>query len=327
MKVEIKLLRDNAKIPEYATEGSAACDLASAAEEDIVILPRETKLVPTGIAVGISDKGVVALIYARSGISVKRGLAPANCVGVIDSDYRGEIFVPLRNNSPTEQSVKPGERIAQLMFTPVLTADFCQVDELNDTARGIGGFGSTGKAEYSILTELKREERPEMLKILNASFPESERRTDEKQLALFDDPRYRVLAVRSDGSLAGFMAYWELGDIVFYEHFAVKEELRGAGIGRRALKELLAMHEGKRVVLECEERDLNDIAARRVRFYESLGFAVNDQLYKQPPYTAGGEWLRLHLLSHGSTLQDDEFSDIKTLLYDKIYGIREKTEN
>jgi dUTP pyrophosphatase len=110
----------------------------------VIVGAGETRLVRTGIALEIPE-GYVGLIYARSGISVKRGLAPANKVGVIDSDYRGEIMVALYNQSGKEQTVADGERIAQIVFTPYVAADFCVVDELDSTERGEGGFGSTGR--------------------------------------------------------------------------------------------------------------------------------------------------------------------------------------
>lgn len=324
MKIELKLVRANAKIPQYATSGAAACDLSSAADEDISLKPGEVKLIPTGIAIAIPDKSAVALIYARSGMSVKRGLAPANCVGVIDSDYRGEIFVPLRNNSSVEQTVAVGERIAQLMLTPVITAEFERVGELDPTARGEGGFGSTGNAEYSLLSELCREERSSMLDILEESFPESERRDREKQAALFEDSDYHSLAIRVDGVLVGFMAYWTLDDVIYCEHFAIKSDRRGGGLGRRAMKELLSMHEGKKIVLECEHKEFGSVAQRRIGFYESLGFVVNDQPYKQPPYKSGMDWVKMHVLSYGGSLGDGDFSRIKKLLYGRIYGVDER---
>lgn len=143
MKIKIKKLRENAVVPQYATEGSAACDLCYAGDIDEVIKPGETKLIGTGIAIA-AEKGTVALIFARSGLATKCGIAPANCVGVIDSDYRGEIKVPLRNNSDREFKISNGDRIAQLMFTPFYKVDFDLCSKLDETERGCGGFGSTG---------------------------------------------------------------------------------------------------------------------------------------------------------------------------------------
>lgn len=144
-KVKIKKLRNDACVPEYATAGAAACDLCYAGDGVISLKPNETKLVPTGIAISMQDNTAAALIYARSGLASNHGIAPANCVGVIDSDYRGEIKVPLRNNSDTEFFISPKDRIAQLIFTPIYGAIFEECDELDKTCRGEGGFGSTGK--------------------------------------------------------------------------------------------------------------------------------------------------------------------------------------
>lgn len=142
--VNIKKLHAQAVIPTYGSEYSAGADLYACIEEDMIIQPGETRLVPTGLAMEI-PVGFAGLIYARSGLATKRGLAPANKVGVIDSDYRGEILVSLYNHSPEAQMVTSGERIAQLVLTPVLAVRFCEVDELCATQRGGGGFGSTGK--------------------------------------------------------------------------------------------------------------------------------------------------------------------------------------
>ena len=143
-KVNIKKLNDKAVIPTYGSPFSAGADLYACEECDVTVAAGETRLVHTGISMEIPE-GYVGLIYARSGISVKRGLAPANKVGVIDSDYRGEIMVALYNQSGKAQIVASGERIAQIVFTPYVGADFFEVDELCDTERGEGGFGSTGR--------------------------------------------------------------------------------------------------------------------------------------------------------------------------------------
>ena len=142
--VKIKKLNEKAVIPTYGSPFSAGADLYACEGGEVIIGAGETRLVRTGIALEIPE-GYVGLIYARSGISVKRGLAPANKVGVIDSDYRGEIMVALYNQSGKEQTVADGERIAQIVFTPYVAADFCVVDELDSTDRGEGGFGSTGR--------------------------------------------------------------------------------------------------------------------------------------------------------------------------------------
>ena len=143
--VKIKKVRENAIIPKYATSGSAACDLCYCGEEDLLIPAGKTVAVPTGIAISFGRCDVVALLYARSGIAIKMGIAPANCVGVIDSDYRGEILAGLHNHSDNDYVVTPGDRVAQLMFAPVYTAEFEETESLDETERNDGGFGSTGK--------------------------------------------------------------------------------------------------------------------------------------------------------------------------------------
>ena len=143
-KMKIKKLNDSAIMPTYGSEFSAGADLYACEGGEVVIGAGETRLIHTGIALEIPS-GYVGLIYARSGLATKRGLAPANKVGVIDSDYRGEIMVALYNQSGKEQSICDGERIAQIVFTPYATAEFELCDELEDTARGDGGFGSTGR--------------------------------------------------------------------------------------------------------------------------------------------------------------------------------------
>lgn len=142
--IAVKKLRENALLPTYGSAGAAGADLYACVEEKVSIAPGQTLFVPTGIALEV-PKGCAGLIYARSSMGAKRGLAPANKVGVIDSDYRGEIMVALHNHSASAQEIAPGERIAQLLITPVLTPQYEQVEELTDTARGAGGFGSTGK--------------------------------------------------------------------------------------------------------------------------------------------------------------------------------------
>ena len=141
--VNIKKLRENAVIPTYGSQFAAGADLYACLEEDLTIEPSETKLVPTGIAAEI-PVGYAGLIYARSGIASKRGLAPANKVGVVDADYRGEIMVALHNHSDKPQTIARDERIAQLVIAPFLAVEFNEVDDLQDTVRGAGGFGSTG---------------------------------------------------------------------------------------------------------------------------------------------------------------------------------------
>lgn len=131
--------------PFYATPGAAAMDLHACVEETVVIPAGERRVIPTGIAIALPSCDYVALVFARSGLGIKHGVAPANCVGVIDSDYRGEILVGLQNSGSSDYAVQPGDRIAQLMVTPVVQAQITLVEELDDTARGSGRFGSTGK--------------------------------------------------------------------------------------------------------------------------------------------------------------------------------------
>ena len=144
MKINIKKLSENAIVPTYGSLGAAGADLYALLSDTLTIKPGETVLVGTGIAMEIPE-GFVGLIFARIGLSTKKGLAPANKVGVIDSDYRGEIKVPLYNQSGSVQTIEKGERIAQMVITPFISADFTEVDELDDTLRGAEGFGSTGR--------------------------------------------------------------------------------------------------------------------------------------------------------------------------------------
>ena len=143
MKVRLKKLDERAAVPTYGSEYSAGADLYACLAEDLTIGAGETVLVHTGIAMEIPE-GYVGLIYARSGMATKRGLAPANKVGVIDSDYRGEIMVALHNHGAVLQTIEHGERIAQMVIAPFLKADYEVAEELEDTVRGAGGFGSTG---------------------------------------------------------------------------------------------------------------------------------------------------------------------------------------
>ena len=142
-KIKVKKLNEKAVLPTYGSEYAAGADLYACLDEAVMINPGETYMVHTGLAMEI-PAGYAGLIYPRSGLASKRGLAPANKVGVVDPDYRGEFMVALHNHSLTAQTIEPGERIAQLVITPYITADFEVTDELDDTVRGAGGFGSTG---------------------------------------------------------------------------------------------------------------------------------------------------------------------------------------
>lgn len=142
--ISVKKLRSAAQLPTYGSGGAGGADLYACLDTEVVIAPGETAFIPTGLAMAI-PAGCVGLIYARSGLACKRGLAPANKVGVIDSDYRGEFMVALHNHGTQPQTVAHGERVAQLVITPVLTPAYSEVEELDMTLRGAGGFGSTGK--------------------------------------------------------------------------------------------------------------------------------------------------------------------------------------
>lgn len=143
MQIKIKKLSEKAVVPAYASEFAAGADLYACLGGDVVIAPGGTAVIPTGVAMELPI-GYAGLIYARSGLATKKGLAPANKVGVVDCDYRGEIKVSLHNHSGEPQTVGGGERIAQLVITPYVTAEFEVADDLSATARGAGGFGSTG---------------------------------------------------------------------------------------------------------------------------------------------------------------------------------------
>jgi dUTP pyrophosphatase len=142
--IPVKLLRPGAKLPTFGSAEAAGADLYACLDADVTIAPGETAFISTGLAMEL-PRGFVGLIYARSGLACKRGLAPANKVGVIDSDYRGEFIVALYNHGKEPQTVSHGERVAQLVITPVLVPSYMEVQELNDIQRGAGGFGSTGK--------------------------------------------------------------------------------------------------------------------------------------------------------------------------------------
>ncbi len=145
LTVEIKKLHPEAKIPAYQTAGSAAMDLCALLDAPLTIQPRDLVMVPTGLAIGLPDANWVALVHARSGLAIKHGIALSNGVGVIDSDYRGELKVGLTNLSNVAYTIQSGDRIAQLLFQPVTQATLAVVEELTETSRGTGGFGSTGQ--------------------------------------------------------------------------------------------------------------------------------------------------------------------------------------
>lgn len=143
MKINVKKLNEKAIMPTYGSEYAAGADLYACIESEVTVAPHATAMIPTGIAIEL-PVGYGGFIYARSGLASKRNLAPANKVGVVDCDYRGEVKVALHNHGETAQTVAVGERIAQLVVAPYITAQFIEADELSDTVRGAGGFGSTG---------------------------------------------------------------------------------------------------------------------------------------------------------------------------------------
>ena len=142
--LRIKKLRDNAQMPTYGSEYAAGADMYAALDEAVTIEPGETKFIPTGLAFEIPE-GYAGFVHARSGLASKRGLAPANKVGVIDADYRGEVMVALHNHGKEPQTVEAGERIAQMIIAPFVAVNYVFSDELDETVRGEGGFGSTGR--------------------------------------------------------------------------------------------------------------------------------------------------------------------------------------
>ena len=143
-QIPVKKLKENAILPTYGSAGAAGADLYACLDTAVEIAPGKTAFIPTGLAMEI-PVGYAGLAYARSGLACKQDLAPANKVGVIDSDYRGEFMIALHNHGREVRVITHGERIAQLVITPVFTPGFTEVSELSDTKRGIGGFGSTGK--------------------------------------------------------------------------------------------------------------------------------------------------------------------------------------
>ena len=145
MKLKIKLLREGAVPPRYTTEGAAAMDLTACMDAPVTIAPRQLVTLPTGLAIALPSAEYVALVFARSGLGIKHGIALSNGVGVIDSDYRGEIQVGLTNLSDTPYTIQPGDRIAQLVVVPVALPELVWTQDLEDTGRGAGGFGSTGR--------------------------------------------------------------------------------------------------------------------------------------------------------------------------------------
>lgn len=145
MIVNIKKLRNGAQIPHNATDGSAGYDLCACIDLPVIIQPGETVKIPTGLAIALPCAEYAAFVYARSGLGIKHGIVPANCVGVIDSDYRGELIVGLINQSHNAFTINPGDRIAQMVIAPVVHAQLVECETLAETQRGAGGFGSTGE--------------------------------------------------------------------------------------------------------------------------------------------------------------------------------------
>lgn len=144
-QLQVKKLSPHAILPCRATGGSAGYDLYACLDQPLVLFPGERGKVGTGIAIGIADNSAAAFIYARSGLAARHGIVPANCVGVVDSDYRGEVIVPLFNSGRQSFTINPGDRIAQMVIAPVLLPELCEVQTLEETVRDSGGFGSTGR--------------------------------------------------------------------------------------------------------------------------------------------------------------------------------------
>lgn len=142
--ISFKLLTKTARLPEYSTAGASACDIRADLDSPMVIPAGEIRLVPTGLAIEGAPDNVTVLLFARSGLASKHGIALANGVGVIDSDYRGEVKAALINNSKNDYTIMPGERIAQMMFVPIIRPEFSVTETLSETERGEGGFGHTG---------------------------------------------------------------------------------------------------------------------------------------------------------------------------------------
>ena len=143
--LKMKKVRENAIIPKRATQGSAGLDLCACIEEPLTVKAGERAVIPSGIAIALDSNEIVALVFARSGLAIKHGISLSNSVGVIDSDYRGEICVGIINTSREDYTINPNERIAQLVLTPVIPAEPIEVDDLDETERGVGGIGSTGR--------------------------------------------------------------------------------------------------------------------------------------------------------------------------------------
>lgn len=144
MTVKVKKFNERAVLPKVATAGAAAADLYALLDGPVTVGGGERRLIPTGIAIELPSNGYVALICARSGMAFKKGVCLANGIGVVDSDYRGEILVAVLNSGSEPQTIEPGDRIAQLMIMPVTVPEYVEVNELDETERGSGGFGSTG---------------------------------------------------------------------------------------------------------------------------------------------------------------------------------------
>lgn len=145
MNLYIKKLNENAVVPARATSGSAGYDISACVDEPVTIAPGEIARIPTGLSAQIDDSNAVILIYARSSLASKHGITLANCVGVVDSDYRGEILVAMINLGACDYTINNGDRIAQMVIAPIFTPDIVVTDNLTETKRGAGGFGSTGK--------------------------------------------------------------------------------------------------------------------------------------------------------------------------------------
>lgn len=176
-------------------------------------------------------------------------------------------------------------------------------------------FGNENKMSERIFSEL--------YEIMEYSFPDDERRDREAQRKAAKNPAFGVMTASENGAVIGFITFWQLSGCVYIEHFAIARELRGKGLGAEMIKRFCERFYGRRIVLEAEPPSLSEIAARRVGFYNRLGFVLNGYFYLQPPYRNDGNPVELKIMSLGEPLSEDDFRDVKRLLYSDVYGVRE----
>lgn len=164
----------------------------------------------------------------------------------------------------------------------------------------------------------------ELYDIMEYSFPKDERRDRDEQRKIAKKTAFGVMTAEENGAVIGFMTFWALSGCVYIEHFAIARELRGKGLGSEMIKRFCERFDGRRIVLEAEPPELNEIAARRVGFYNRLGFVLNGYSYRQPPYRKDGNPVELKIMSLGKPLSEDDFRDAKRLLYSDVYGVCEQ---